>query len=190
MHGNCCCCCCLNYSHSNLHAAVCSQSVNSKRGSTSSCKGNGRNCSSPAEIVLTVLVSLSIVAGVLRPLNEGENVQRLWTIWDNFHQVVTPEGTPLAPGNDETRRVMTDDESHVASTAVGRFAQFSGRVHFALEPSSVVEESQECQTWSGWRAFRDDSRKLANQFLSLHVTLHDSGVCAKVSLVKTTTRGM
>ena len=38
------------------------------------------------------LVSHNIVAGALRqtPLIEGQNVQRLWSIWENFHQVVTP----------------------------------------------------------------------------------------------------
>ena len=43
-----------------LDGVGCSRSVNSQKGSTNSCEGNGRNCS-PTEIIVTALVS--IVAG-------------------------------------------------------------------------------------------------------------------------------
>ena len=63
------------------------------------------------------------------------------------------EGAPLAPGNEETRRALTDKEAQLSENLLS----FQPGLH---EPTSVVEE-EVCQTWSGWRAFRDDSRTLA-----------------------------
>ena len=104
VHGN-CRRCCLDCSCSDLHAAGWSQTVNSKRGSTSSCEGNRCSCSSPAEIVLTVLVSLSIVIGALGR-TRAEALVHWGELSSGRHAL---EGALPAPGNEETRRALTDE---------------------------------------------------------------------------------
>ena len=75
--------------------------VNLKSSSTSSCQGSGHSCSLRVESVLIRRVGLSIVVGGprLTPSNAGLNVQRHWSRL----------GAPLAPGNEETRRALTDE---------------------------------------------------------------------------------
>ena len=89
-----------------------------------------------------------------------ETVLQLGELSAGRHALV---GALLAPGNDETRRALTDERRRPPKLRAPSSEDliFSQPVSLAFEPRSASEELEVRQTWRGWRAIRDDSRTSA-----------------------------
>ena len=98
---------------------------------------------------------LSSAAPPRRRLWRGRRKHQFWSrgtriFWHQgsgirlFSKICSKEISSLSKLCREKEYRRETSPSHVASTVVGRLARFPARVSFALEPSYVVEKSQEC----------------------------------------------